>query len=35
MALGILLSYFFTLHLAVTKNPWVMEKNYLHIWIQR
>jgi len=25
----------FTLNLAVTKNPWVMEKNDLHIWIQR
>ena len=22
---------FFTLHLAVTKQPWVMEKRYLHI----
>jgi len=25
----------FTINLAVTKKPWVMEKNYLHIWIQR
>jgi len=25
----------FTFNLAVTKKPWVMEKNYLHIWIQR
>ena len=24
-------THFFTLHLAVTKKPWVMEKNYLHI----
>ena len=22
----------FTLNLAVTKKPWVMEKNYLHIF---
>ena len=24
-------THFFTLHLAVTKTPWVMEKNYLLI----
>ena len=24
-------THFFTLHLAVTQKPWVMEKNYLHI----
>ena len=24
-------THFFTIHLAVTKKPWVMEKNYLHI----
>ena len=24
-------THFFTLHLAVTKKPWVMEKKYLHI----
>ena len=24
-------THFFTLHLAVTKKPWMMEKNYLHI----
>ena len=24
-------THFFTLHLAVTKKPWVREKNYLHI----
>ena len=24
-------THFFTLHLAVTRKPWAMEKNYLHI----
>jgi len=35
MALGILLSHRASLHLVVTQKPWVVEKNYLHIWIQR